>query len=64
MLASTEILTPEQVADELHVTRRTIVGLCTGGKLQAFRVGRYWRVPRISVERYIAEAVGRASDAA
>ena len=63
-LASTEVLSPEQVADELQVTKRSVVALCTSGKLQAFHVGRYWRIPRLSLERYINEAVSRGRDAA
>ena len=60
----TEVLTPEQVAAELQVTKRTAITLCTSGKLQAFHVGRYWRIPRVSLERYIAMAVSNGRQAA
>lgn len=48
-----EIYTPEEVAEILHVTRRTVYGWIKSGKLKASKVGRGWRVKREELDSFI-----------
>jgi len=41
-----EILTVREVAEYLKLSRTTIWRWCNEGKLQAFKVGRGWRIHR------------------
>jgi len=46
-----EILTVREVAAYLKLSRTTIWRWCNEGKLQAFKVGRGWRIHRSELER-------------
>lgn len=46
-----EILTVQEVANYLKMSRSTIWRWCNKGTLPAFKVGRSWRIRRIIVER-------------
>ena len=46
-----EILTVREVAEYLKLSRTTIWRWCNEGKLQAFKVGRSWRIHRSELER-------------
>lgn len=48
-----EVLTPDEVAKLLRVSKRTVERLCQSGKLRAIRVGRLWRIPRSSLEEFL-----------
>ena len=39
-----KLLTPEQVAERLQVTERTVYGWLRRGKLPALKLGRLWRI--------------------
>ena len=45
-----EVLTPEQAADYLQVSRETIYRYIHRGQLTAFKLGRVYRIPRNSLE--------------
>ena len=47
--ASTKYLTPQEAADTLRVTRRTVYTLLSKGHLQGRRVGSQWRIPQSEV---------------
>ena len=49
------LLKPEEVAEILMVPRVRIVRWCKSGKLRAVQVGRFWRVPKIELERVLKE---------
>lgn len=51
-----EILTLQEIADYLKVSRTTVWRWCSEGTLCAFKVGKSWRVPRIQLERLIAQS--------
>ncbi len=59
-------LTPEEVAEELRVSRFTIYDLIKRGELQAFRVGRKMRILRSALDSFTTSsaAVDAAPDAA
>jgi excisionase family DNA binding protein len=48
-----EILTVQEVADYLKVSRSTVWRWCNEGKLLAFKAGRGWRVHRLEVEKMV-----------
>jgi excisionase family DNA binding protein len=44
-------LTPEEVADLLRISRRTVYNWLRSGQLPALRIGRIWRVRLEDIER-------------
>lgn len=46
-----EILTVEEVANYLKLSRATVWRWCQEGRLSAFKLGRGWRVHRSEVEK-------------
>jgi prophage regulatory protein len=57
-------LTMEQVADELNVGIPQVRSLLKSGELRGFQIGGrgLWRVGRVDVEDYIAEAYRMTAD--
>ena len=53
-----EILTVREVAEYLKLSRTTIWRWCHAGKLQAFKVGRSWRIHRSEVEKIVGQNLG------
>lgn len=47
------ILTAEQVADRLQVSKRKVLTLCRNGELHAKKIGKVWRITNNAVEEYI-----------
>ena len=43
-------LTPEEVADLLRVSRRTVYNWLRAGELPALRIGKTWRIRREDIE--------------
>ncbi|RLC70499.1 MAG: DNA-binding protein, partial [Chloroflexi bacterium] len=41
-----EIMTVQEVADYLRISRTTAWRWCNEGRLPAFRIGREWRIKR------------------
>lgn len=55
--------TPEEVAQELRVTRRTVYEWLTSGRLRGMRAGNRWRVDVQDLEAFIQpERSGRHTD--
>lgn len=50
-----DILTVQEVATYLKVSRSTVWRWCNQGKLLAFKAGHGWRVPRGAVERFVGQ---------
>lgn len=50
-----DILTVQEVARYLKVSRSTVWRWCNQGKLLAFKAGHGWRVPRGAVERFVGQ---------
>lgn len=46
-----ELLTPDQAAKALNVSRKTVNRLKAAGKLRVVAFGRRWRVPRSEIQR-------------
>lgn len=52
--SAANLLTPGAAAEELEVSRKTVLQLLTSGILIGSKVGRQWRVERVELERYRA----------
>lgn len=52
-----DVLTVDEIARYLRVSRTTICRWCVQGRLPAFRIGRGWRVQREDLEQYIKHAM-------
>lgn len=48
-----ELFTPEQAAEYLQVNRETVYRYIREGKLVASRLGRAYRIPRVSIEIFL-----------
>jgi excisionase family DNA binding protein len=53
MSTTREIMTPEQVADYLQLSKDTVYRYIREGKLTASRLGRTYRVPRENVDLFL-----------
>lgn len=51
-----EIMTVQEVADYLRISRTTVWRWCNEGRLPAFRIGREWRIKREALEETIAQS--------
>src|SRR5213596_2805207 len=51
-----KLLTPEQVAERLQVTERTVYGWLRRGKLPALKLGRLWRIRPEDLEAFLESA--------
>ena len=49
-----EILTPDEVAQYLKISKKTVYKLVRSGALPAFKAGKHWRVRRVDLGRRIA----------
>jgi excisionase family DNA binding protein len=47
------VLTPEQVAERLHISRLTVGNWLRSGKLKGVKVGRLWRVRESELEAFL-----------
>lgn len=52
-----DILTPEDVMEQLDIGKNAMYKLLSSGELKAFRVGRKWKIPRKEVDAYIDKMV-------
>ena len=48
-----QLYTPEEVAENLKVTRKTIYNWIHEGKLQAVKVGHFWRISETELKRLL-----------
>jgi excisionase family DNA binding protein len=57
-----EILTVEEMAQYLKVSRSTVWRWCNEGKVPAFKVGRGWRVHRAQLEKIMGQKIGKVAE--
>jgi excisionase family DNA binding protein len=55
MIADHEILTLEEVAAMLRISRHTLYRLARAGKIPSFRIGDDWRFRKDLIKRWIAQ---------
>ena len=51
----TELVTIEELGDILMTSRTNVYRLLRSGELKAFKLGKVWKIPKVSVELYIKE---------
>lgn len=49
-----QLLTPEEVADKLRVTRRTVYEWLRTGRLKGLKAGPFWRIRPVDLDRFLA----------
>jgi excisionase family DNA binding protein len=59
MGAAEQVYTPEQVAEHLQVSLRTVMDYLRAGKLKGFKVGRLWRIKDSDLQAFIGGAPQR-----
>lgn len=50
-----EVLTAEEACEALRMGYNALYGLLNSGKLHAYKNGRVWRIPKVSIRKYILE---------
>lgn len=51
-----QLLTPEEVADHLRVSRPTVYAWLKMGRLRGLRAGRVWRIRRADLDAFLQPA--------
>lgn len=50
-----DILTVEEACEALRVGYNAMYELLNSGKLHAYKNGRVWRIPKISIQKFVLE---------
>ena len=58
------LLTPEEVAEALHVGRCTVYDLIRTNQLQSFKIGKLRRIPVDAVHEFAKRMLAEGGDAA
>ncbi len=56
-----DIMTVFDTAEALGIGKNRVYELLEARELKGFRIGRIWKIPRLSVETYILEKANLAS---
>jgi excisionase family DNA binding protein len=54
-----ELLTPEVIAERLHVQRSTIMKYLRAGVIKGRKIGRLWRITEEDLRAYLEQAAQR-----
>lgn len=52
-----EIMKFEEVMEFLNIGKNTLYRLLNNGEINAFRIGKVWKIPKKSVEEYVNKKV-------
>lgn len=52
-----EIMQIEEVMEYLNIGKNTMYGLLKSGELNAFKIGKVWKIPKASVEDYVRRKI-------
>ena len=52
-MESNDIMKLEEVMQYLDIGKNTLYRLLKSGELNAFKIGKVWKIPKKSVEKYI-----------
>lgn len=52
-MENNDIMRFEEVMEYLDIGKNTLYGLLKSGEINAFKIGKVWKIPRKSVEDYI-----------
>lgn len=53
-----DLMTVQEICGILMVGKNRIYELLQSGKLEGFRIGRIWKIPKTSLENYIRSEAG------
>lgn len=48
-----DIMNVWEVAEALYIGKNRVYELLESGKLKGFRIGKIWKIPKLSVEQFI-----------
>lgn len=57
MKNNNEIMQIEEVMKYLDIGKNTLYGLLKNGEINAFKIGKVWKIPSKSVEDYINKSL-------
>lgn len=49
-----DMITVEELQEILQIGRVTAYQLLNSGEIKAFRIGRFWKIPRAAVAEYVS----------
>lgn len=49
-----DLITIEELQEILQIGRTTAYQLLNSGEIKAFRIGRYWKIPRAAIAEYVS----------
>lgn len=49
-----DLITIEELQEILQIGRTTAYQLLNSGEIKAFRIGRYWKIPRAAITEYVS----------
>ena len=52
---SESLITVDELCEELMIGRNAAYSLLSSNQIKGFRIGRIWKIPRESIQRYIRE---------
>jgi excisionase family DNA binding protein len=61
-MAGTQLLSPEQVAERLQVSRWTVMDYLRAGRIKGHKVGRLWRIKEQDLEAFIDSGAAEDRD--
>lgn len=57
-----KVYTIEEIAEMLHVTRRTVYSYVKSGKLKAVKIGKYWRITEENLKTFFEPKEAEANE--
>lgn len=54
-----EIMRFEEVMEFLNIGKNTLYTLLNDGEINAFKIGKVWKIPKKSVEEYIEKMINK-----
>lgn len=55
-----DLVTLEEFQNILQIGRTTAYQLLNSGEVKAFRIGRFWKIPRAAISEYMSRKSGLA----
>ena len=52
-----DIVSIEEMCELLRIGKNTAYNLLISGKVKAFREGRVWKIPKLSLQEYILSSI-------
>jgi len=56
-MENNDIMKLEEVMHYLDIGKNTLYGLLKSGELDAFKIGKVWKIPKKSVEEYVNKSL-------